>query len=250
MLSTSSFRSCIVSTRSAAWPAMSNRFAALATLGESLSQPSTVASASKRKKRGGLFTVSKTMPANKAEGKSTTLHDPLVWIDLEMTGLELEKDTIIEIAVLVSDGKLQTVHEGPEIAIHHPDDVLDNMNEWCIEHHGKSGLTQRCKDSTISLAAAEQQVLEFIQQHVQPQAAQLAGNSIHVDRMFLSKYMPKLVQYLHYRIVDVSTVKELCRRWYPDVYKRAPRKALSHTAMSDIRESLEELKYYKKHLFK
>eukprot|EP00879_Flechtneria_rotunda_P020165 GHRR01021206.1.p1 GENE.GHRR01021206.1~~GHRR01021206.1.p1 ORF type:complete len:236 (+),score=83.53 GHRR01021206.1:192-899(+) len=139
------------------------------------------------------------------------LADPLIWIDLEMTGLDIDKDTIIEIACIVTDGSLQQVIEGPSIAIHHPDSVLDNMNDWCKEHHVKSGLVQQVRDSSISLQQAEQQVLEFIQQHTEYKTAQLAGNSVHVDRLFLQRHMPQLLEHLHYRIVDVSTFKECCR---------------------------------------
>jgi oligoribonuclease len=188
--------------------------------------------------------------ARPQSSSSSKLKEPLVWIDLEMTGLDTNLHTIIEIAVILTDGELDRRIEGPAIAVHHSDEVLSGMNEWCVEHHGKSGLTQRCKDSTIDLKEAEQQVLAFIKQHIPDEGKGiLAGNSIHVDRMFLCKYMPDLIAHLHYRIVDVSTVKELAKRWFPSASRRAPKKVLAHTALSDVRESIEELQYYRKAVF-
>lgn len=178
------------------------------------------------------------------------LKEPIVWVDLEMTGLEVDTCSILEIAVIITDGKLTQVIEGPEIAIHHSDAALDAMNAWCIEHHGKSGLTQRCRDSKVSLAEAEQRVLEFVQKYTKEKWAPLAGNSVHCDRAFLERYMPKLTAHLHYRIIDVSSVKELCKRWYKKEFTHAPRKALAHTALSDIRESIQELRYYQQTIFK
>ncbi|GBF94932.1 RNA exonuclease [Raphidocelis subcapitata] len=185
-----------------------------------------------------------------ATAKRRRLPNPLVWIDLEMTGLDVDKDTIIEIACLVTDGDLKTVVEGPSIAIHHGEDVIDSMNDWCKEHHGKSGLTERVRESTVSLEEAEVQVLEFVAAHTDYQTAQLAGNSVHVDRAFLMRRMPRLLEHLHYRIVDVSSIAEVARRWSPKLARSAPRKKAAHTAMSDIRESLEELRYYKEKLFR
>ncbi|EFJ43019.1 hypothetical protein VOLCADRAFT_66302 [Volvox carteri f. nagariensis] len=178
------------------------------------------------------------------------LRNPLVWVDLEMTGLDIERDTIIEVACIITDGDLKHEVLGPATAIHADDDVLDNMNAWCKEHHGKSGLTQRVRETHVTMAQAEDELLAFISGHTTENMAQLAGNSIHVDRMFLLKYMPRVVAYLNYRIVDVSSIKELARRWYPKAYKNAPRKKLAHTALSDIRESIEELKYYRKTVFR
>ncbi|KIY95155.1 putative REX2, RNA exonuclease 2 [Monoraphidium neglectum] len=185
-----------------------------------------------------------------AVAKRKKLPNPLVWIDLEMTGLDIEKDTIIEIACLVTDGDLKTVVEGPSLAIHHPEAVIESMNDWCKEHHGKSGLTQRVRDSSTSLQEAEEQVLAFVAAHTEFQSAQLAGNSVHVDRMFLQRHMPALLGHLHYRIVDVSSIHEVARRWSPKLARSTPRKKAAHTAMSDIRESLEELRYYKDKLFR
>eukprot|EP00798_Chlamydomonas_sp_ICE-L_P007753 gene7753-935_t len=191
--------------------------------------------------------VKKSIAKLKAEeGK---LKNPLVWIDLEMTGLEPDKDTILEIAVIVSDGNLSIILEGPSLVIHHDESVLKDMNAWCKEHHGKSGLSQKVLDSTVSMAEAEEQVLDFISTHIKSSTAQLAGNTIHMDRSFLLKYMPDLIEHLNYRVVDVSSIKELARRWYPSVYKKAPRKVMAHTALSDIWESIEELQYYRSTIF-
>eukprot|EP00455_Lapot_gusevi_P029123 TRINITY_DN3118_c0_g1_i4.p1 TRINITY_DN3118_c0_g1~~TRINITY_DN3118_c0_g1_i4.p1 ORF type:complete len:239 (-),score=33.33 TRINITY_DN3118_c0_g1_i4:37-753(-) len=178
------------------------------------------------------------------------LQDPLIWVDLEMTGLDLEKNSIMEIAVLISDGQLVHILEGPEIAIHQSEEMLNNMNEWCIQHHGSSGLTQRCRESTISMEQAEEQVLAFLQKYTAAGVCPLAGNSVSVDRTFLQRYMPRVASHLHYRTVDVSTVKELCRRWFPQELAAAPRKVLAHTALSDIYESIKELRYYRTAVFK
>lgn len=185
------------------------------------------------------------------EWEGPGLKQPLVWVDCEMTGLDVESDQLLQIAVICTDGSLEHVEEGPELNIHQPEEVLQGMNEWCVEQHGKSGLTQACRDSTVSLAEAEQRVLEFVQQHApEPGTAQIAGNSVHVDLAFLRKHMPRLVDHLHYRIVDVSTLGELCRRWFPREHARAPKKKNAHTALSDIRESIEQLKYYRRSIFK
>ncbi|MDX8407176.1 MAG: oligoribonuclease [Mariprofundaceae bacterium] len=172
----------------------------------------------------------------------------LVWMDLEMTGLDPEVDVILEIATIITDGDLNIVAEGPNIAIHHPDAILDNMNEWCKEHHGDSGLTQRVKASTISTAEAEAQTLAFIQRFVPENTSPLCGNSIHQDRRFLVPYMPELEAWMHYRNIDVSTIKELGSRWYPKI--RAPRKHAEHLALADIRESIAELAFYRSSFFK
>lgn len=162
----------------------------------------------------------------------------------------MDNDTIIELACILTDGELQVIEAGPEVAIHHPDAILDHMNEWCMEHHTASGLVERCKASDVTLAQAEQQVLEFVSRHAPPGQALFAGNSVHVDVSFVRKHMPQLYEHMHYRIVDVSTVKELARRWFPKECSRAPRKTLAHTALSDIKESIEELRYLRKAVFK
>ena len=180
------------------------------------------------------------------------LKNPLVWIDLEMTGLALESNQIIEIAVLVTDANdLDTRYEGPNLIINCPDSILDSMDEWCTQHHGESGLTQAVKESTVTLEQAEERVLDFLQNtcNIQPRTAPLAGNSIATDKAFLYKDMKQLYDFLHYRIVDVSTVKQLCNWWYPEEYGNAPVKKECHRALDDIIESIEELKFYQKAIF-
>ena len=174
----------------------------------------------------------------------------LVWVDCEMTGLDTKVDTLLEVAVLITDEDLGIVAEGPNIVIHHPEEVLKSMNEWCIEHHANSGLTKMVMDSTIGLEEAEDKILSFVKQWIPEKKCPLAGNSVGQDAKFLKKYMPKFMDHLHYRIVDVSTIKELSRRWYPEKYAMAPKKKMSHRALDDIKESIEELKYYKATVFK
>ncbi len=174
---------------------------------------------------------------------------PLVWMDLEMTGLDPERERIIEMATLITDANLDIIAVGPELVVHQPDSVLDAMDEWNTKHHGDSGLTERVRASTIGEAEAQKLTLEFIRRHCPARSAPLAGNSIHQDRRFLARYMPELNEYLHYRNVDVSTVKELARRWYPDAYLEAPRKENRHRALDDIRESIAELSYYRSTVF-
>ncbi|MEE3117654.1 MAG: oligoribonuclease [Pseudomonadota bacterium] len=175
--------------------------------------------------------------------------DRLVWIDLEMTGLDPEKERIIEMATIVTDSDLNLVAEGPVIAVHQPDSLLDAMDEWCTNTHGASGLTQRVKDSTITEAEAEQQTLAFLQAHVEPGKSPLCGNSIGQDRRFLVKYMPALEAFFHYRTLDVSTIKELARRWRPDVLAGVKKQG-SHLALDDIRDSINELRHYRETFFK
>ena len=170
----------------------------------------------------------------------------LVWMDLEMTGLEPERDVIIEIATIITDNDLNVVAEGPVIAVHQPDMLLDAMDEWNTKTHGNSGLTERVRQSTLNARAAELKTLEFLQQHLAKGVSPLCGNSIHQDRRFLVKYMPELEAFFHYRNIDVSTVKELAKRWQPEVVKSFEKKG-SHQALDDIRESIAELVHYRKH---
>jgi len=173
----------------------------------------------------------------------------LIWLDLEMTGLEPETDVILEIASIVTDSQLNVIEEGPVFAIHQSDDVLNNMNPWCIEHHGKSGLTQRCKDSTTDIATATAATIEFVKQYVPKGKSPMCGNSIGQDRRFINKYMPEFEDFFHYRNLDVSTIKELAKRWKPEVLDKVV-KTGAHLALDDIRESIEELKVYQAHFFK
>ncbi|KXS13213.1 exonuclease family protein [Gonapodya prolifera JEL478] len=179
-----------------------------------------------------------------------SIRDPLVWIDCEMTGLNPDKDHILEICVVITDADLNVVAEGPEIIIRYEKEVLDQMGEWCVKHHGESGLTARVLDSKTTLSDAQKQIIDFIKSHVGKGEACLAGNSVHADKMFLVREFPEVVEWLHYRIVDVSTLKELVRRWYPDVFTRLPQKKLSHRARDDILESIEELKWYRRTVMK
>jgi len=173
----------------------------------------------------------------------------LVWMDMEMSGLDPERERIIEIATAITDPSLAIVAEGPSLAIHQPDELLDAMDDWNQEHHRTSGLLDRVRASTVSEAEAEERTLQFIAQYCPAQSAPLAGNSIHHDRRFLQRYMPRLSAYLHYRNVDVSTIKELVRRWYPDVLANAPKKKEAHRALDDLRESIDELRYYRQQVF-
>ncbi|MFA6093501.1 MAG: oligoribonuclease [Elusimicrobiota bacterium] len=173
----------------------------------------------------------------------------LVWMDMEMTGLDPEKDVVLEIATIITDARLNVLAEGPVLAVSQPPEVLQSMDPWCVEHHGASGLTQRVMESRVSVEEAERMTLDFIQEYCMPKAAPLCGNSIHQDRRFLVRYMPKLNNYLHYRIVDVSSFKEILERWYPDDFAR-PFKQKSHLALDDIRESIAELSDYRTRFFK
>ena len=173
----------------------------------------------------------------------------LIWIDLEMTGLEPQSDVIIEIATIVTDKELNILAEGPMIAVHQSDELLNGMDEWCTNQHGKSGLTQRVKDSAVNEAGAEQQTIDFLKQYVPASASPMCGNSICQDRRFLANYMPVLEEFFHYRNLDVSTIKELSARWAPEVYKGF-KKDSSHLAMDDIKDSINEMLYYREHALK
>ncbi|TXR54233.1 oligoribonuclease [Reinekea thalattae] len=173
----------------------------------------------------------------------------LIWIDLEMSGLDPDVCHILEIATLITDKDLNILAEGPSIVVHQPDSVLDEMDEWCTTHHGESGLTDKVKSSDISLAEAEAQTLSFMQQWVEQGASPLCGNSIWQDRRFLIKYMPSIDSYCHYRNIDVSTLKELAARWQPELLSGYTKKG-SHRAMDDIIESVEELRFYKDNFLK
>lgn len=173
----------------------------------------------------------------------------LVWIDLEMTGLNPEVDRIIEIATIVTDSELNIIEEGPNLAVHQSEEQLALMDSWNQRTHGASGLIERVRASTVTEEQAQEQTLAFIQRHCGPRSAPLAGNSVHQDRRFLARYMPEIEAYLHYRIVDVSTVKELTARWYPNTFVRRPSKPDTHEALSDIRGSIEELRFYRRAVF-
>jgi len=174
----------------------------------------------------------------------------LVWVDCEMTGLDLTKDVMIEIAALVTDGDLNVLGDGVDLVIHAPDELLDAMLPVVAEMHASSGLTDEVRASVVTIAQAQEQVLDYIRAFTsQPGTAPLCGNSIGTDRGFIARDMPELDSFLHYRMIDVSSVKELARRWYPRVYFGQPAKGLAHRALADIRESIRELAYYRQTLF-
>jgi oligoribonuclease len=173
----------------------------------------------------------------------------LVWVDMEMTGLDPDKDRIIEIAVVVTDSNLNILGEGPVFAIHQPDEILNGMDSWNTGTHGRSGLTDRVKASTVSEADAEAVLIEFLKQYVPAGKSPMCGNSICQDRRFMVRGMPKLEAFFHYRNLDVSTLKELCRRWKPELVSGF-KKHQKHTALADIIESIEELRYYREYFIK
>ena len=173
----------------------------------------------------------------------------LIWIDLEMTGLDTQRDFIIEIATVVTDANLNQVAEGPVLAIHQSDAVLGAMDEWNTNQHGKSGLIERVRASNIYDSEAEYRTIGFLEQYVPPRTSPMCGNSICQDRRFLARLMPQLEAYFHYRNLDVSSIKELAARWYPEVLKKFSKEP-SHLALDDIRDSIRELKHYREHLFR
>jgi oligoribonuclease len=178
------------------------------------------------------------------------MNDLLVWVDCEMTGLDLERDALIEVAALVTDPDLNVLGEGVDVVIHTEESVLGGMVEIVQEMHDKSGLTDAVRASTITVADAEDMVMDYVTSFVkEPRTAPLCGNSIATDRGFLARHMPRFDDYLHYRMIDVSSVKELCRRWYPRAYFGQPAKGLAHRALADIRESIRELEFYRRTIF-
>jgi oligoribonuclease len=175
----------------------------------------------------------------------------LVWMDLEMTGLDPTSDVIVEIATLITDDELELVAEGPDLVIATPADKLAGMDQVVVDMHTRSGLLEQIKQSTITLDDAGRQTLEFIKEHVpEPRSVPLCGNSIGTDRRFLAAYLPDIENHLHYRSIDVSTIKELSRRWYPASLSGAPSKAGGHRALDDIRESVAELRYWREAVFR
>jgi oligoribonuclease len=179
---------------------------------------------------------------------TTRKNDRLVWVDMEMSGLLPETDRILEIAMIVTDGDLNIVAEGPVLVVHQEDAVLDRMDAWNKGTHSKSGLIDKVKASTLTEVEVEAECLAFLKQHVKSSISPMCGNTIHQDRRFMNRYMPKLEAYFHYRNIDVSTIKELCKRWQPEVAKGFS-KQQAHTALADIIESVEELRYYREKLF-
>jgi oligoribonuclease len=170
----------------------------------------------------------------------------LIWLDMEMTGLNPDSDRIIELAVVVTDSQLAIVAESPVLVVHQPDSVLDAMDDWNKSTHARSGLIERVRASTLDEAGAVTQMLEFLQQHVPPRVSPMCGNTICQDRRFMARWMPALEAYFHYRNLDVSTLKELCKRWKPEIARGVVKKG-RHEALADILESIEELRYYREH---
>lgn len=173
----------------------------------------------------------------------------LIWIDMEMTGLNPEIDRVLEIACIVTDKELNEVATGPVLAVYQPEEMLKNMNEWCQEHHSQSGLLDRVRKEGVSEAEAESKMLAFLSEYVPPKSSPICGNSIGQDRRFLYKYMPNLEAYFHYRYLDVSSFKIVANLWRPEIMVDLKKKE-AHLALDDIRESIEELKYYRRHLLK
>ena len=171
---------------------------------------------------------------------------PLVWVDMEMSGLVPERDRILEVALVVTDAELNTIAEAPVYVVHQPDEVLDAMDSWNKAAHGKSGLVDKVRASTLSVEEVERRIVEFLKPLVAERAAPLAGNTVHQDRRFMASYMPALDAYLHYRIVDVSTLKELAKRWNPAVLAGVAKEG-RHEALADVYESIEELRHYRRH---
>ena len=175
----------------------------------------------------------------------------LAWMDLEMTGLDHTRDVIVEIATLITDDELNVVAEGPDLVIHATDEQLAAMDQVVVDMHTSSGLLEAIRASSVTLADAGAETLSFIREHVpEPRTVPLSGNSIGTDRRFLAAYLPDIENHFHYRSIDVSTIKELARRWYPDSLAAAPRKQTSHRAMDDIRESVAELRFWREHVFR
>lgn len=174
---------------------------------------------------------------------------PLVWIDMEMSGLVPERDRILEVAMVVTGPDLETLAEAPVYVLHQPEEVLEGMDSWNKATHGKSGLVDKVRASTFDEATVEARLIEFLKPIVGARIAPLAGNTVHQDRRFMARYMPAFDQYLHYRIVDVSTLKELARRWRPDVLAGLAKEG-RHEALADVYESIEELKHYRRHFLR
>lgn len=173
----------------------------------------------------------------------------LVWIDLEMTGLDVEKDVILEVATIITDNDLNIIEESDSLVVRQPESVLETMNDWSRKHHAESGLLDRVRASEISIEEAEATTFDLVRKHVEIHTSPLCGNSVWQDRRFLARYMPTLEHYLHYRLIDVSTVKELARRWSPSLLDEVAKQA-QHRALDDIRESINELKLYREHFLK
>jgi oligoribonuclease len=177
----------------------------------------------------------------------------LIWMDMEMTGLNIQKDKILEIAIIITDSNLNIVDDSIDLVIHQLKRTLDKMDSWCKEHHGQSGLTEKCLKSKVTIADARKKIRRIIEKYCEKKMGLLCGNSIHADRMFLKKFFPSIDKYLNYRMIDVTSVKELAKRWYPDkvkVFQEHKETDVAHRALDDIRYSITELKFYRETVFK
>jgi oligoribonuclease len=183
--------------------------------------------------------------------KAIMAQDPghLIWIDMEMSGLNPETDRVLEVAIVITDSHLNTVAEAPVFVVHQPDDVLDRMDDWNRSTHGKSGLTARVKASRLTERDVEERMIAFLENYVPPRISPMCGNSVHQDRRFLAKYLPRLEDYFLYRNLDVSTLKELAKRWKPEIMAGLTKQG-KHEALADIHESIDELRYYREHFLK
>ena len=181
--------------------------------------------------------------------KNETLGN-MVWLDLEMTGLNVATDVILEIACVITNGNLEVIEEGPSFIINQPEEKLTAMGKWCQDHHGRTGLIEGVRQSTIDSAYAQNEIFEFIKKHCPIHTGILAGNSVWQDRVFLERYMPSIPAYLHYRIIDVTSIKEMVKRWYPDDKKNEYQKNDRHRALSDVYESIAELKHFRMNFFR
>ena len=183
--------------------------------------------------------------------KAIMAQDPanLIWIDMEMSGLNPETDRVLEVAIVITDSQLNTLAEAPVLVVHQPNDVLDRMDDWNRSTHGKSGLTDRVKASTLTEVEVEDRMIAFLENYVPPRISPMCGNSVHQDRRFMAKYLPRLEEYFLYRNLDVSTLKELARRWKPEIMTGLTKHG-KHEALADIHESIDELRYYREHFIK
>uniref|UniRef100_A0A6N2MJZ5 Exonuclease domain-containing protein n=1 Tax=Salix viminalis TaxID=40686 RepID=A0A6N2MJZ5_SALVM len=235
---------------------LSNAFSLLEVDADDDQLNNAPSSSSKRKNKKKVNGSNVMEKKEKQNGKNLVISSseeckmPLVWIDLEMTGLNTEVDRILEIACIITDGNLTKSVEGPDLVIHQSKECLDQMGEWCQIHHAASGLTNKVLQSKVTEKEAEKQVMEFVKKHAGTHTPLIAGNSVYVDFQFLKKYMPDLAGLFSHVVVDVSSVKALCMRWYPQDQRKAPHKENKHRALDDIRESIMELKYYKENMFK
>jgi oligoribonuclease len=181
--------------------------------------------------------------------KKINIQAPLVWVDLEMSGLNPRKDVILEVALVVTDAQLNVIAAGPDLVIHQSEETFASMDQWCQKQHKKTGLIEACLSSCCSIEQAQKEILIFLQQYCKPNESPLCGNSIWNDKAFLSVYMPDVIKFLHYRIIDVSSIKELVARWYLQQYNDGFKKNDQHRAMEDVYQSIEELKWYRKNFF-